>query len=112
MPFFWVDDWAEKGFFYSVNVKLRGAPFLIRSNAMLWLRLLIPRRFPYMDCLFPSFTPMVPADLTALLNDAVARYQERDRVCTYRQSNRSRRVWTPDCGCYLGIARYPRRGDL
>lgn len=20
MPFFWVDDWAEKGFFYSVNV--------------------------------------------------------------------------------------------
>lgn len=26
MPFFWVDDWAEKGFFYSVNVELSGRP--------------------------------------------------------------------------------------
>jgi hypothetical protein len=44
----------------------------------------MPCRFPCMDFLFPSFTPTVTAKLTALLNDAVAGYQECDRVCAYR----------------------------
>ncbi len=72
----------------------------------------MPCRFPCMDCLFPSFAPMIPTKFTALLNDAVAGYQERDRVCAYRQPHGSRRTWMAYCGCYLGIARHRCRRYL
>lgn len=65
-----------------------------------------------MDGLFPGFTPVIAAQLTALFNDAVAGNQERDRVRAHRQPHRSRGIWVADGGGHLGIARHPRRGYL
>ena len=82
-------------------------------SALSWLAVThIPCRFPCMDGLFPGFTPMIPAELTVLLNDAVAGYQERDGVCTHRQPHGSRRIRMAYCGCHLGIARHGRRSYL
>ena len=76
------------------------------SPSMVWTGLLIPCRFPCVDRLFPGFTPIIPTQPAALLYDAVAGYQERDGVSAYRQPHRSRRTWTANRGCHLGIAGY------
>jgi len=44
MPFFWVDDWAEKGFFYSANVLLTGARVVCARPVELRVRALLPEQ--------------------------------------------------------------------
>lgn len=44
---------------------------------------LASRGFPGMQCVFPDFSPAIAAERTALLNHAMTRDDDSDRVRTY-----------------------------
>lgn len=65
----------------------------------------MPCRLPRMDCMFPPFTPAVSSEVAALLDDAMARNQERDGICAHSETDRPCGAGAAYRRCHLRIAR-------